>query len=92
MDRLWCKSKTCLIQGPSHSSDEYKLLGDFGVKYVKVKPNKDRGNHHVTKNKLNRQQENNAILNNSLNEILLHEIRKVSDAKEAVELLEYDYD
>ena len=27
---------TCLIHGPGHSSDEFKVLGDFGSKYSKI--------------------------------------------------------
>ena len=33
---------TCLIHGPVHSSDEYKVLGDFGYKYCKIRSTKDR--------------------------------------------------
>ena len=35
---------TCLAHGPGHSSDECKVLGDFGYKYSKIRPIKDRGN------------------------------------------------
>ena len=32
---------TCLIHGPGHSSDEYKVLNYFGTKYSKVSPFKE---------------------------------------------------
>ena len=42
------KSKpTCLIHEPGHSSYECKILGDFGSKYVKSRPTKDRGHNLV---------------------------------------------
>ena len=44
VDRSERKSKTCLIHGPGYSSDECKVLGDFGAKYAKGKPTKDHGN------------------------------------------------
>ena len=43
-------------------------------------------------NKFNRQQENNVIFNSAVDEILLHETKKVSAAKEAPEVFEYYYD
>ena len=68
-----CKSKTtCLIHGSENLSDEFKVLGDFGSKYVTSRPTKDRGNNPVPIKKFNRQQEDNAIVNNSVDEILLH--------------------
>ena len=67
------ESKTCLIHGPRNSSDECKVLGDFGSKYVKSRPTKDHGNDPLPGNKFNRQQDNNDIVHNSVDEILLHE-------------------
>ena len=55
---------------PGHSFDELKVLGDFGAKYAKGKPTKKCGNNPVLGNKLNSQKENNAIVNNVLDEIL----------------------
>ena len=57
------ESKTCLIHGPRHSSDECKGLEDFGYKYVKRIPTKELRHDHVPRNKLNRQKYNNAIVN-----------------------------
>ena len=71
--RLSGELKTCLIHGPGHSSDEFKVLGNFGAKCAKGKPNKDRGNHPLPRNKFNMQQEINTIVNNVVDEILLHE-------------------
>ena len=39
--------KVCIIHGLGHSSDECKVLGDFGSKYVKGNTIKDRRNHPV---------------------------------------------
>ena len=63
---------TCLINGLKHSLDECKVLRDFGYKYVKIKPNKDRGHDPVQGKKFNKQQENIAIINRALDEIFLH--------------------
>ena len=76
-------SKTCLKYGPGHSLDEYKILGGFGSYYVKSNPNKDRRNNTVPKITCNRQKENNAIVNNTVDEILLHKNEQVSAMKEA---------
>ena len=38
-----------LILGIGHSSDECKVLGDFGSKYSKSGPTKDRGHERVYK-------------------------------------------
>ena len=42
-----------------------KVLGDFGSKYIKIRPTKDRRNDPVPRNKFNRKQENNAIVNST---------------------------
>ena len=52
VDCLKIKSKTCLINGPRHSSDECEVMGDFGAKYAKVKPTKDYGDHSIPIKKL----------------------------------------
>ena len=66
------ESKICLINSPRHYYDECKVPGDLRAKYAKSKPTKDRGNHPVPREKNNRQQENNATVNNVVNEILLN--------------------
>ena len=40
--------------------------------YAKSRPTKDHGNDPVNRKKFNRQQENNSIVNSSVDEILLH--------------------
>ena len=53
VDNLQDRSKlTCIIHGPGNSQDEYKLLGDFGTKYAKVRPTKDLRQEHETKKSL----------------------------------------
>ena len=69
-----------------------KVLGYFGAKYSKCKPTKDHGNNPIPRKKNNRQPENNAIINNVVDEIPLNETQKVSAAREAPEFLESDCD
>ena len=65
------ESKTCLIHGRGHSSDECNVLGDCGAKYVNGNPIRYHNNNHIPREKINRQLENNAIINNVVDEILL---------------------
>ena len=53
---------TCLINGTGNSSDECKVLGDFGSKYATITPTKDRGNDPEIRNKFNRQKEKKMLL------------------------------
>ena len=64
--------KTCLIHAPRHTTDECKVLGDFGSKYFISRPTKDPEHDPVPRNKCNDQQENSAIVNIEFYEILLH--------------------
>ena len=57
------ESKPCLIHGPGHFSDECKVLGEFGAKFAKGKPNKDHGNNPIPRGEFNRHLENNDIIN-----------------------------
>ena len=52
VDSSKIESKTCLIHGPGHYSDECKVLGDFGTNYSNSKPTKYHGNHHIPREKL----------------------------------------
>ena len=70
--------QTFLIHGPGNSSDEFKVLGDFGSKYYKTRTTKERGNDPANRNKCNRHQENNDIGNNEVDDIILQENNKVS--------------
>ena len=83
VDYLMGESKTCLIHLAGHLSYECKVLGDFGSSYSKAIPTKDRGHNPVLRNKFNRQQENNAIFNSAVDEILLHKNEKLSAMKES---------
>ena len=58
-------------------------MGEFGAKFAKGNPTKDCGNHPVPRNCFISQQENNAIVNNVMDEILLNEIQKVCASREA---------
>ena len=71
VDSLTGKSKTCLIHSPGHSSEECKVLGDFGSKHAKIRPTKYHGSSSVPRKTFNRHQENNTIVNNAVDEILL---------------------
>ena len=82
------KYKKCLIHAPRNLSEECKVLQDFDSKYVKSRPTKDRGNDTIPGKKFKRQQENNAIVNSEVDEMLLHENQKVSDEKEKPEHIE----
>ena len=85
------KSKTCLIHIPGYSSEECKVLGDFGTKYANSRPTKDRSNSPVPRMGITRQQENNTIVNNSVDEILL--TKKLSATNhESPEFLDSDFD
>ena len=86
------ESKTCLINGPWNSSDEWKVLGDFGYTYINTRPTKDHRNNPAPRNKFNRHQENNAIVNSAVDKILLQENEKVSSVREAHENIESDFD
>ena len=92
VDWLLGESKTCIIHGPRNSSEECKVLWDFGAKYAKGKSTKDHRDNHTPRRKFNRHQENIVIVNNAVDEILLHETQKLSAEREAPEFLESDYD
>ena len=84
------KSKhSCIINGPSHSSDECKVLGVFGSKYSRIRSIKDLGHDIETGKKFNRQQENNNISNHAVDEIIPKENNKVSSEAEAHENIEF---
>ena len=85
------KSKTYLIHGLRHSSDECKVLGDFVYNFDKSKHTKDHENHPILKKKY-RPIDNNAIINNVVDDILLNETKKVSSLREALEFWDPDCD
>ena len=57
--------------------------GRLFSKDVKIIPTKDREKNTAQRKKLNRQQDNNSIANVAVDEIFLHENKKVSAEKEA---------
>ena len=83
---------TCLTHGPGHSSDECKVLGDFGFKYIKFRPTKYCRHDTVNRNKFNRQKYNNSIVNSTVDEIILNENEKIIVEKGAHENIKYDFD
>ena len=60
--------------------------------YVISNHTKDHGNHPISRNKCNRQKDNNAIVNSEIGEILMHENENVSAMKEAHEIFESNPD
>ena len=80
---------TKIIHGPGNSSDECKVLGDFGSKYAKIRPTEDRGNDATNRKKFNSQ---HAIVNSSVDEILLQENQKLISEKGEHENIESDFD
>ena len=81
---------TFLIHGPSRSSDSWNFLGDFGSKYSKIRPTKDRGHVPVGRNEFNIQQENNVIVNHAVDEIILQKKNIGSSVAEAHENIEHE--
>ena len=82
----------CLIHGTGHSSDECKVLGDFGSKNSKIRITKDHGHYPTTRKEFNIQKENNDIVNHAADEILLQENNKLSAESESNENIESDID
>ena len=64
------------MHGLGYSSDECNVLVDFGYKYAKIRSTKDIEHNHTNRNKFNRQQENNDIVNSAVDEIFLHQKKK----------------
>ena len=61
-----------------HSSYECKVLGDFSIKYAKVRPTKYLRQEPVTNNNFGSQQENNAIIQHAFDEIIPQQNKKIS--------------
>ena len=70
------ESKPYLIYGLGHLSDECKVLRDFGFKYVQSRHTKEPEHDSVPRNKFNKHQENNDIVNSAVDKILPHENEK----------------
>ena len=86
------KLKTSLIHSPAHSSDEFKVLGDFSSKYAKTRHANNLGHNPANRNKYTRQKYNNTIVNSAVDEIILQENNKVSAGTEAQEIIESEFD
>ena len=69
---------TCLVRGPGNSSGECKVLGDFGSKYYKIRPTKDHRHDPAFKKTVNRHQQNNYIVQHSVDEIILQDNEKLN--------------
>ena len=69
---------TCLIHGPGNSSYEYKFLGDIDCKYLKIRPTKDRGQDPAKTNKFIRKQDENAMGENTVDEIIPQDNNELS--------------
>ena len=79
LDHTKDKSKlTCHIHGPINSSDECKVLGDFGTKYDTYRSTKDHRQDPATKKSFGRQQENNTMIQHVVDEIILQQNEKLS--------------
>ena len=83
--------KNILIHKPRNYYDEINILGEYVAKYAKGKPNKYRGIHPVPRKKIHWQKENNAVVNNVVDEILIHDTQKLSTAKKALVFWDSDY-
>ena len=57
---------TCIIYGLGHSSDWCKVLGDFVSNYSKIRPTNDPNHDPDTIKNINRQKNNNYIVNNEV--------------------------
>ena len=68
----------CLIRGPGNSLDECKVLGDFGTKYAKIRPTKYHRHKPAPKIIFGRYQQNNAIVEHAVDEIMLQDNKKLS--------------
>ena len=89
VDSLTGKSKLCLIHGSRHSSNNVRSWETSELSTLIVGPPRTAGAVPHPE-KINKQQENNAIVNNAMDEILL--TKKLSSTNhEAPEFLDYDY-
>ena len=85
------ESKTCMLHGAGHSSDECKVLGKFGTKYTAFHTTKGCRINTVPEKIFQVKQENHYILNN-MDEIQMTESNKVNAVNnEASEFLESNY-
>ena len=70
--------KTCIVHGIAHSSNYSRVLKQFGTKYAAAQSTKYHWNNPVTRKIFQKKQENHAIINYVMDEILFNEPQKVS--------------
>ena len=61
---------TCLIHGPSNSSDEFKVLNDVGTKYAKGRSFKDHRKEPTSNKLFGNNQDIDDIVQHAINEII----------------------
>ena len=62
---------TCIIHGPGNSSNECKVLRNFGSEYSKIMSTKDRGKDHSNTKKCSKKKERNDIVQHEVDDIIL---------------------
>ena len=67
-----------MIHGPGHSSDEFKVLGEFGNKYVTSHITMDQGRNPIPRRGFQKKQENHTIIDKVVDELHMIESKKVS--------------
>ena len=67
---------TCLIHGPLHSSDEFKVFNYFVTTYTKDRPFEGLRQDTTFKKKIGKKQDVNNIVQHSVDDIILQEREK----------------
>ena len=81
-----------LVHDPGNSSYKCKVLGYFGSKYSKSRSTKDCGYETAIENKFSKHQDNNAIFQNILDEIISQKNNKVRAESEAHKNIGFETD
>ena len=82
-----------MIHGLLNSSDECKVLVEFGTKYAAAQPKKNHGRNPVTKNVFHEKQENHTIIDSMVDELHMVESQMVSSVNhEAPAFFKSGYD
>ena len=69
---------TCLDHPPGYSSDEYKVLGDFGTEYSKIRPTKDCRQEPANRKEFIKKEDNSDIFQVVVYEIIIYYSKKIS--------------
>ena len=83
---------TCIIHIPGHSSDEFKVFGAFGFKYSKIRLPQEQGQLTKKMNKSNINQDNNAMVQHAVDQIILKKNNKYIPEDEAHYNINYKFD